>query len=166
MVQSAHCASLCCFPARSLCCCAARTHRVGRAGRDAASLLACLLSALCFAVPFRLVPLWAVQPPALCFTNLRSIDARIDARLCCFPARPHRPGRAGRDAVSLLPCLCCNTQLPRAPGWRANPSCAGRAGDTTPLRLERGSHGVVKIGAGLVTLHPSAGPRVSSGLPQ
>ena len=36
---SAHCASLCCFSASSQCCCPARTHRAGQAGRDALSLL-------------------------------------------------------------------------------------------------------------------------------
>ena len=36
---SAHCASLCCFSASSQCCCSARTHRAGQAGRDALSLL-------------------------------------------------------------------------------------------------------------------------------
>ena len=34
-----HCASLCCFPAPSLCRRPARTHRAGQPDRDAASLL-------------------------------------------------------------------------------------------------------------------------------
>ena len=34
-----HCASLCCLPAPSQCCCRARSHRACQAGRDAVSLL-------------------------------------------------------------------------------------------------------------------------------
>ena len=34
----AHSASLCCFPVPSQCCCPARTHRVGKAGRNALPL--------------------------------------------------------------------------------------------------------------------------------
>ena len=59
--------------------------------------------ALCFAVPFRLVPPWIVEPPVLCFTHCEILCCFPAPSLCCVPAQTHRA------KLVEMPCLRCNT---------------------------------------------------------
>ena len=59
-------------------------------------------SALCCAVPLRRVPPLVVEPRVLCFACCASLCSFPAPGQCRCPARTHRAGQAGRDALSLL----------------------------------------------------------------
>ena len=72
------------------------------AAADAPPTTSCGCSALCCAVPLRRVPPLIVEPRVLCFARCASLCCFPAPSQCCCPARTHRAGQAGREALSLL----------------------------------------------------------------